>query len=251
MEQLKRMLITCLLLASIATPVNASSATAPANPSDQSPMTIHEIYRPQGEGTSSSNNISPMQIKGDLRYCNKTKDTGSWFLRIVEHECKYETHRTMGSKLVKYDSKPMTNQVMLISVAKGQSQRLTSSVTQSKTIEVSQSVSASIFEVISSSLTQTETGTISKTYEVSTEYTGPDPSSPYNSRDYYSAVGYDQNEITIGYGDIITQRVEVYMNNKLKKSSEVVKSTHDSPFHSIFTVQVPKILTYSVDVNRQ
>ncbi|GLI07192.1 hypothetical protein YDYSG_32220 [Paenibacillus tyrfis] len=162
--------------------------------------------------------------------------------------------KTLNKKVEKYDSLPLTDQHKLISVAKGQKQKLAQSFTQSKKITSIEPNVTSAFELASiySILTGKNSDTITEPYDTSKEYDGPDPSSPYNTREYYTAVGYDEYklDITLTYFWFKSYQYFVPILGVWVDRAVEHNQFYDAGLTHNLTIQLPKIVTYSVDVNR-
>lgn len=155
------------------------------------------------------------------------------------------TYTAVSSKLVQYDAKPMTNQTFLISVAKGQTMTLSNEVTVSETVEVSTTVESGILDVINFKLTTTYTGTVSRKYNTTTQYSGPDSSSPYNSRSFFSGAIFDLYDVTVNKKGHYTKYVDVYNNGVYSYSYNY---NYDQDLgNTVHKAYKPIIVTYSID----
>lgn len=161
--------------------------------------------------------------------------------------CEEITYNFVSKQMLQYDYTPVEEQVHLISVAKGQKLTLSESQTVSRTVKVSASVSANdkLFGTIGFSMTGSYTGTTSKTYGTSTVYDGPDASSPYNSRNYYSGTVYDLYNVTVREVRNYTQTVDYYEYGTRTRSN----TNTWQEYGGLITEQVqsPRIITYSRD----
>ncbi|WP_010491138.1 hypothetical protein [Paenibacillus elgii] len=145
-------------------------------------------------------------IEPNISQAAITKDQATMSSDPSQEVCRYEplsngdrikscvgpwAWKTLNKKVENYDSLPLTDQHKLISIAKGQKQKLPQPFTQSKKITSIEPNVTSAYELasISSILTRKNSDTISETYDTSKEYDGPVPSSPYNTREYYAVVG--------------------------------------------------------------
>jgi hypothetical protein len=92
---------------------------------------------------------------------------------------------------------PINNQKFIVSVAKGHTNQASQTVTVSGSLQVTGSYNQNVLGLIKASLNVQASGSVSKTYNTTDTWTGPEASSPYNSRSYYGAIDYDQYNITI------------------------------------------------------
>ncbi|KEO85287.1 hypothetical protein [Tumebacillus flagellatus] len=156
------------------------------------------------------------------------------------------TYDVVSSRILQYDALPLTDQTPLISVAKGQTKTLSTSQTKSSTVTTKTTVSLPVLKVINLTLTRTETGTVTETYSTTTLYTGPDASSPYNTRTYWSAVTNDLYELTVQQNDHYI--VYVYANDGSQYPTySYVKDVGVS--RDVVQAYKPIIVTYSTDQN--
>jgi hypothetical protein len=148
----------------------------------------------------------------------------------------HSTYEYDSGTITTYNAGPISNQKFLLSVALGQTKTLSHSVGISGTVTYSATISGDLAKVINLGLTSSASGTISYTYNTTTSYSGP--SAPYNTRDYYGAIQFDEystkvrkyNHYDTYNGSIKTGSVRYYAG--LVTTSRVKK---------------PKAITYSKD----
>lgn len=141
-----------------------------------------------------------------------------------------------------YNVGPLSNQTFLLSVPKGKTSTLTNQLVMSATLTLSATLNSGIVGLIRTTYTGSISGTISKTYIKTVSYSGPDASSPYNSRNYYSAVDYDSV-------NVIVKQEPIYYVYSIATGANVGYVTGDYPDQSVPSVKIPKIVEYSKDVN--
>jgi len=161
--------------------------------------------------------------------------------------CVNTTYEVIGKNLLQYDYSPVGEQVHLISVAKGQKQTLSESQTVTRQVQVSATAKANtpLFKAISFSLTASYTGTKSQTYTTTTVYDGPEASSPYNSRNYYSGTVYDLYNVTLREIKNYTETYEYYEYGTRTRFNEYSWSEYGNTITE--QAQAPRIITYSRD----
>ncbi|KEO85288.1 hypothetical protein [Tumebacillus flagellatus] len=163
--------------------------------------------------------------------------------------CSGTNYDVVGKTLVQADYTPVMNQNFLISVAKGQTQTLSSSKTVEHKIETSLNVSLNtkLFGKISLATLGTSTGTTTTLYNTTTVYTGPELSSPYNSRKYYAGEIFDLYNVTIHEYNYTTEYIDFYDSNGALLHSGM--QTYTSTDHGTYNeqVKVPRPVEYTVD----
>lgn len=199
-----------------------------------SEITIVDVYQP--EESSEPAKIEFVDKKLENNKKSKSFSTQGEIYEVYDH-----SYYVYGSQTLRqYDVGPMTNQTFLISVAKGETLTLSNSVTVSGTVSYSYSVEAGIKSVINTQWTGSASGTISKTWGTTETYTGPSETSPYNSRNYYSAAQYDLYNVTVKKYDVY----KVY-NGGIYYGTQ----TYYVGSQTVNDVKKPKIIKYSIDTN--
>lgn len=155
--------------------------------------TIIEEHEVEGDPNASVDFIDPELVE------EPSKDQIG--ARGVEHEVySHSTYTWDSSSIDAYNVGPITNQTFLISVAAGQTKKMSHSVTVSGTVTIEATVSGPLSQVIKAGLTGTASGTVSYTYNTTTSYSGPN--APYNTRDYYGAIEYDRHTTKVKKYDV-------------------------------------------------
>jgi len=154
-----------------------------------------------------------------------------------EYDHSYYTydHRAISS----YNVGPRINDVFLISVARGNTKTLSSTKTISGTISFTGSVDAKIKSVVSIGVGLTASGTYTKTWSTTQQFSGP--SAPYNSRDYYGAINFDLYSCYVIRYDVYRQyNGSAYTGNR----------TYNRGITTVSGVKVPKAVEYSKDLTQ-
>ncbi|MBY0206774.1 hypothetical protein [Paenibacillus cucumis (ex Kampfer et al. 2016)] len=144
-------------------------------------------------------------------------------------------------KIAGYSVGPLTNQVHLVSVAKGKTETVSKATTVTGSLQVTGSFNTAILKLVRGSLELSATGTISKTYTTSTTYQGPPESSGFNTRDYYAAIDYDLYNITVVRYDYYRE----YIGN-----TYVGTVADNMGYTYLNNTKRPKNIEYSKDFNR-
>lgn len=149
------------------------------------------------------------------------------------HSYYVYSHKTMSKDNVG----PRENDKFLISVARGATKKLTSSVSISATVEIGVNVGLDIEQVINWGVTGNLSGTKTYTWGRETTYSGPD--APYNSRSYYAAVNYDLYTCYVTRYDVYT----IY--NGSSPTLDTVE--YKVGLIDVENVKIPKPAEYSID----
>lgn len=148
----------------------------------------------------------------------------------------HSTYYFYSKTITGYSVGPLNNQTFLLSVARGSTKTLSHSITVSGTVSYSATLNAGLSKVINLGLTGNASGTVSYTYNTTTEYKGP--SAPYNSRDYYSGVNFDNYSTEV-------KKYNVY--NTYNGSIKTGTVTYYAGIVTTKNVKKPKVITYSKD----
>lgn len=172
-----------------------SAQAAPANDKKGNERTTSPVYLERYDASGTPRASVPAPQEAMITSCVKDPITDpAYYTQTCYSKTTYDV---VNSRILQYDALPLTNQTSLISVAKGQTKTLSTSTTQTSTVTTKWEVSLPILKLINLTLTSTETGTVTKTYSTSTLYTGPEATSPFNTRTYWSAVTNDLHELTV------------------------------------------------------
>jgi hypothetical protein len=161
--------------------------------------------------------------------------------------CSDTNYDVVGKTLVQANYTPVMNQVFLISVAKGQTQTMSQSKTIEHKIETSASVSVNLplFGKIGLATVGTASGTTTTAYNTTTVYYGPELSSPYNSRKYYTGDVFDLYNVTIHEYKYTHKYIDLYDNGYFLHTTESYTTEDHGTYNE--QVKVPHVVEYTVD----
>lgn len=152
---------------------------------------------------------------------------------VYDHSYYVYSHKTMTADNVG----PRENDRFLISVARGATKKLTSTVSVSGTVGIEVNVGIDIEEVIKIGVTGNASGTKTFTWGRETTYSGPD--APYNSRSYYAAINYDIYTCYVTRYDVYT----IYNGS----SPTLNTVEYKVGLIAVEDVKVPRPAEYSID----
>ncbi len=206
-----------------AIPVFAESAENPNNPDNEK-----VVNEPIGILGATVKFYDPTLLK--------EKSSSISPMGVIHEEYDHSYFSFDHSAISSYNVGPRSNDIFLLSVARGQTLTLSYSKTISGSVEFSMNFSAPLKEVINIGLVGKASGTYSYTYNTTDQYVGP--SAPYNSRDYYGAINYD----------LYTCYVNQYNVYRVYNGNTVVGyETYYQGILPVSDVKGPKAVLYSKD----
>lgn len=179
---------------------------------------------------------APENIGASVDFIDETKvpkPTAIVPFGLITEKYSHSTYTYYSSSITKYNVGPRQNDKFLISVAKGQTKKLTHTVSVSGSVEVGGD--NAIVKAVKLGLAGKVSGSITYTYDTSTSYSGP---SKGDHRDYYGAIQYDLVQVKLKKYDVYN----VY-NGGIKTGT---KTVYDKLVTSS-NVKQPKAITYSKD----
>lgn len=149
----------------------------------------------------------------------------------------YSYYRVASSRIVKYDSKSIINSKFLLSVARGQTEEITTRVTTTGAIAFSASVEAKMKEAIGAKVGANSKYSITVSVEKKTSFTFPQNATG-NYVSFYVGVGFDEHEFRL-------QRYDVYQKSQ---GSAGLGTGFEHRKAGIFVrdAHIPKKVVYSV-----
>lgn len=172
-----------------------------------------------------------------VRFIDETLKDKVSIQGVIHEEYDYSYYVFDHYAISAYSVGPRCNDIFLISVAKGATKTLTQKKEVSATVTFGQSLEVGLENVIKLGVTGNQSGTVTGSWEVGLQFTGPSESSSYNSYSYYGAVNYDRYTCYVKRYDVY----KVY-NGTIYSYDE----TYYNGMETVSNVNVPKAVEYSV-----